>query len=71
VFVANLIFADRFRDEKEPTLAFGANLLGAVVGGLLEYVALLTGYRALLLIVAAAYVLALLTAQKPLLSHSE
>ena len=64
VFVANLIFADRFRDEKEPTLAFGANLLGAVVGGLLEYVALLTGYRALLLIVAAAYVLALLTGPK-------
>jgi hypothetical protein len=36
-------------------LAFGANLLGAMVGGVLEYVSLITGYRALLIVVAALY----------------
>jgi hypothetical protein len=39
-------------------VAFGANLLGAMVGGLLEYGALLVGYRALLLVVAGLYSLA-------------
>ena len=48
IFIANLVFAERFRNVEESNVAFGANLLGAMVGGLLEYVALLTGYQALL-----------------------
>jgi hypothetical protein len=39
-------------------VAFGANLLGAMVGGLLEYGALVVGYRGLLLAVAGLYSLA-------------
>ena len=35
-------------------MAFASNLLGAMVGGALEYLALITGYQALLLVVAAA-----------------
>jgi SAM-dependent methyltransferase len=58
IFVANLIFAERFRDVGSSVIAFGANLLGAMVGGLLEYGALVVGYRALLLVVAGLYVLA-------------
>src|SRR5262249_20623322 len=33
IFVANLIFAQRFRESESPTTAFGANLLGAMTGG--------------------------------------
>ncbi len=55
IFVANLVFAERFRDTERSTAAFGANLLGAMVGGMLEYASLLTGYRSLLLIVALFY----------------
>jgi SAM-dependent methyltransferase len=58
IFIANLIFAHRFRDTETPTSAFGANLLGAMVGGALEYLSLVTGYRALLLAAAALYGLA-------------
>jgi hypothetical protein len=58
IFAANLVFAGRFRVAADSTAAFGANLLGAMVGGALEYLALITGYRALLVIVAALYVLA-------------
>jgi hypothetical protein len=58
VFIANLVFAHRFRDTETPTAAFGANLLGAMVGGTLEYVSLVTGYRALLLAAAVLYTLA-------------
>ncbi|HET6790078.1 MAG TPA: spermidine synthase [Actinomycetota bacterium] len=55
IFVANLIFAERFRDTSDATAAFGANLLGAMVGGTLEYLSLLTGFRGLLFLVAALY----------------
>jgi hypothetical protein len=55
IFLANLVFAGRFRDVGDSTGAFGANLLGAMVGGLVEYVALMTGYQALLLVVAGLY----------------
>jgi hypothetical protein len=61
IFIANLVFAERFRNVEESNIAFGANLLGAMVGGVLEYVALLTGYQALLLLVAALYGAAFLT----------
>jgi hypothetical protein len=55
IFLANLVFSQRFRDVGSSTTAFGANLLGAVAGGLLEYAALITGYRALLIVVAVLY----------------
>jgi hypothetical protein len=61
VFLANLVFAQRFKDVSLPTVAFGANLLGAVVGGLLEYLSLATGYRFLLVLVAILYGLAFVT----------
>jgi len=55
IFIANLVFAERFRNVEASNVAFGANLLGAMVGGVLEYAALLTGYQALLVIVAVLY----------------
>jgi len=61
VFIANLIFAQRFREVGDSPQAFAANLLGAVVGGLLEYSSLLIGYRNLLVVVAVFYALALLS----------
>ena len=48
------------------TTAFGANLLGAMVGGALEYLALILGFNALLVVVAVCYSLALLTGRKHL-----
>ncbi len=58
IFLANLIFSQRFRSAGSSTAAFGANLLGAMIGGALEYMALVTGYRFLLFVVAALYGLA-------------
>jgi hypothetical protein len=58
IFTANLVFASRFRGTVDSTAAFGANLLGAMVGGMLEYTSLAIGYRNLLLVVAALYGLA-------------
>ena len=61
VMLGNLIFADRFRDVGSSTVAFGTNLLGAIAGGVLEYGALIVGYRALLIGVAGLYALALVS----------
>lgn len=66
VFLANVVFAQRFRDTADSTAAFGANLLGAMVGGLLEYTSLILGYRNLLLVVAIVYGLAFLTGRRAL-----
>ena len=60
VFFANLVFAQRFKDTSSSTTAFGANLLGAIVGGVLEYLSLITGFRFLLVVVGVLYGLAFL-----------
>jgi spermidine synthase len=67
IFIANLIFAARFKGVGSSTVAFGANLLGAMVGGALEYLALILGFNALLVVVAILYGLALLTGRRHLL----
>jgi hypothetical protein len=69
IFLANLVFAQRFRSvgtAGTATVAFGANLLGAMVGGALEYLALVAGYRFLLVLVAVLYGLAFLTGRRHL-----
>ena len=58
IFSANVIFANRFAATADAPLAFGTNLLGAILGGCLEYLSLVFGYRALLVIAAIIYVLA-------------
>ena len=68
IFMANLIFAVRFKGVGSTTVAFGANLLGAMVGGSVEYLALVLGYHALLVVVAVLYGLALLTGRRHLLA---
>ncbi len=55
ITLANVIFAERFKRAPTPTAAFGANLLGAMVGGVLEYSALVVGYRWLTVLVALLY----------------
>ncbi|HEX6754395.1 MAG TPA: hypothetical protein VF109_00455 [Mycobacteriales bacterium] len=66
IFLANLVFAQRFKDTGASTLAFGANLLGAMIGGALEYFALVGGFRSLLVLVAVLYGLAFLLGRRHL-----
>jgi len=55
VFFASTCFALRFKARRDPDAAFGWNLIGAVVGGLTEFLSMAIGLRALLYIAAAAY----------------
>lgn len=60
VFFAGLLFASEFRAAQSPAAALGANMLGAVVGGLLENLSLVVGMKALLLVAAILYSMAAL-----------
>ena len=60
VFLANIIFSNSFRDSELADVAFASNLLGIMVGGMLEYLSMLFGYHMLLVLVIAFYVLAML-----------
>ncbi len=64
IFFANLVFSYSFRDTKAADMAFASNLLGAVVGGAIEYIALISGYGWLLVVVGALYVAAWLLATR-------
>lgn len=55
VFFAGLCFGHRFALRAQPELAFGWNLLGAVIGGLLEFFSMVLGLRALLLVAILTY----------------
>lgn len=58
VFFAGLLFATEFQATDSPSAALGANMLGAVAGGLLENLSLIIGIRALLLLTIALYLMA-------------
>jgi len=54
---AGVIFARSFRDTANPDRAFGSNIAGSVVGGLCESFSMLLGFRYLLLLALAFYLL--------------
>jgi hypothetical protein len=60
VFLANIIFSNSFRDTESADIAFASNLLGIMLGGMLEYFSMLFGYHMLLLFVMTFYFLAML-----------
>jgi hypothetical protein len=64
VFFAGLIFSTSFKAENKPNAGLAFNMMGAVVGGLLEYIGTYTGIRSLLLVAACFYLISLLIWQK-------
>ncbi len=61
-FFAGIVFAQSFRRVTVPSAALGANVLGAVVGGMLEYVSIATGISGLSWIALGLYGLAVVAA---------
>jgi hypothetical protein len=58
VVFAGILFATKFRAVDSQSAALGANLLGAVAGGLMENFSLVFGMRALFLIAMGVYAMA-------------
>jgi hypothetical protein len=60
VFFAGVIFSTTFRESANPSAVFGANLIGAMIGGFCEYLGMAIGNHRLSLLVAIAYLGSLL-----------
>jgi hypothetical protein len=58
IFFANLIYSTIFRDTEKANVAYGANLLGTMIGGATEYLALYFGYHNLIIFAGIFYFLA-------------
>ena len=56
ILCAGLLFGSAIARSTALTRDYGTNLLGAMVGGVGEYLSLVTGFRALLFVIAACYV---------------
>jgi SAM-dependent methyltransferase len=61
MFFAGVIFARSLRDSSSPDHAFGCNIAGSVVGGLSEPLSMLLGFRHLLLLAMAYYLVSVWT----------
>lgn len=60
IFFAASLFAVRFRVRSEAGIALGWNLLGAVLGGLLEFTSMAVGIRNLALMALVLYLISTL-----------
>jgi len=60
---SGIVFTRSFAAARERSNALGANLIGALVGALLQSLTFVTGIKALLLIVAGFYLLSFLTSK--------
>ena len=58
IFFAAICFALLFRDAEATDLAYGWNVLGAVIGGLIEFFSMLIGLKALTLVALVSYIFA-------------
>jgi Spermine/spermidine synthase domain len=59
IFFAGLVFSGTFKLSTQPSAAFGANLVGAMLGGFAEYLSMATGRTSLVFVVIAAYLVSL------------
>jgi hypothetical protein len=55
ILFAGVIFSSTFKQSDLPSASFGANLIGATLGGFLEYLGMITGHQALFFALLAAY----------------
>ena len=59
IFFAGVIFAVSFTTAVEPDRAFGANIAGAMFGGLAEYSSMLLGFQYLLFVAVGLYIISI------------
>lgn len=59
IFFAGLVFSGTFKTAAHPGAVFGANLVGAMVGGFAEYLGMAFGSRSLVVVVIGAYLVSL------------
>lgn len=69
IVCAGLLFGSAIKHSTSIARDYGTNLLGAMAGGVSEYLSLVTGFNALLLVIALCYVGAVLARRQALWQH--
>lgn len=64
ILFAGVVFAVSFRRSTKPNFAFGANIAGAIMGGLAENTSMLLGFQYLIGVAIILYLLSILDRQK-------
>lgn len=64
LFFASIIFSFHFQNAQNTSANFGVNLIGAVLGGFLEYSSMATGLNSLYILAAAFYLLSLILSRR-------
>ena len=64
ILCAGLLFGSAIKRSTSLARDYGTNLLGAMLGGVGEYLSLVTGFRVLLFLIAACYLGALLAREE-------
>jgi spermidine synthase len=64
ILCAGLLFGSQIKRSTSLPRDYGTNLLGAMVGGVGEYLSLVTGFRTLLVVIALCYIGAVATRRK-------
>jgi hypothetical protein len=65
IFFASLLFSHSFKSARNTASLFGANLLGIVIGGCLEYSSMVFGLNSLYLLAVFTYALAMVCVLPP------
>lgn len=68
ILFAGVVFAVSFARVAEADRAFGANIAGAMFGGLAEYSSMILGFQYLLLVAVALYMLSIVGYQKDVIA---
>jgi hypothetical protein len=62
ILFAGIVFATAFRASEQPDVDLGWNIAGVILGGLSEYLSLVVGFNALVLLAIVFYALSALLA---------
>lgn len=68
IFFSGVIFVTKFQHTARRSIAMGSNLIGAMIGGMLEYSSMMFGFKNLLFLIVILYLLSMLKLRKRELS---
>ena len=57
IFFTGMVFSQLFKRERDAQYAFGSNLFGVLLGGFVEYLGMIAGFNALILVIMGIYLI--------------
>ncbi len=64
IFFSGIIFVSKFQHATQRSIAMGSNLIGAMLGGILEYSSMVLGFKNLMFLIVVLYLLSIVQFRK-------